>query len=521
MGECMDGDEARTSLGIEVFTQALRRQWQVVALGAILGLLLATGYLALAPREYTASATVNLTVISTEPFAGRSAPSSLLDEQEERAIAQSSVVASRAAETRGLGMTAREIRSASHVSTSSGAAVVTVYFTADSAERAAAGADAVAGAYLSYRQERAEERIAQLVDGLDGRIEELTSRIAEIDGELGRLEGDSPARAQLASEREQRETERTNFLGQRNDLQGVDTAPGVVLTAASDTAAGVSPSAKLALLTGLAMGLVLGVVAAVARDLRDPRLRSAEEVTQALGAPLLSRVDVDEGTVPSRGAEADALRVARERLLVTLGAGATVLMVDACHEDQVSSLPLNLAILTAEAGIDVQLIAPEEPSRTRLRLEGVLGTDRDSLEMPAGGTLTYFGDSAGHMSSQADPLLTARTARAIREAGERILTIVVLTAEAPHGSILAALRQTSAVVLVGGERVTTRSEARWLRDEADAMGAMVLGAIVKGSSRRPARRARGRRAKSQRTPVAAHDRTAARATAPTTVSLSG
>lgn len=516
----MDGDERGTSLGIEVFAHVLLRQWWLIALVTVAGLLASAAYLVLAPREYTASTTVNLTVISTEPFAGRSAPSSLLDEQEEKAIAQSFVVASRAAEEQGLGMSAQEIRRASTVSASSGAAVVTVNFTASSAERAAAGADAVAGAYLSFRQERAEERITQLVEGLDGRIEELAEQIVEIDGELGQLDADSSSRAQLASERDQRETELTNFLGQRNGLQGVDTAPGVVLSSAEDSSVDVAPSARLTLLTGLAAGLVLGVLVAFVRDLRDRRLRSADELGRAFGAPVLSEVGEVDGAIPAHGADADALRVARERILVSLGAGATVLVVDACHEGQVSSLPLNLAVLTAQAGIDVQLITPEESSRTRSRLDDVLGPDRDDVEMSSsGGSLTFFGATDGHVSAQADPLLTAQTARAIHEAGERTITFMVLTMEAYHGSMLAALRHTSAVILVGSEGVTTRAEIRWLRDEAEAMGAAVLGAIVKRPNRGVSRRSRGRRARSHRTSFPDRSRSAARTATPSTVSV--
>lgn len=507
----MDGDEKGTSLGIEVFAHVLLRQWRLIAMGAVLGLLASVAYVALAPREYTASTTVNLTVISTEPFAGRSAPSSLLDEQEEKAIAQSFVVASRAAENRDLGMSAQEIRRASTVSTSSGAAVVTVHFTSNSAESATAGADAVAGAYLSFRQERAEERITQLVEGLDGRIEELSEQIVEIDGELGELPEGSGSRAQLTSDRGQRETELTNFLGQKNGLQGVDTAPGVVLSAAADSAVGVAPSARMSLLTGLAAGLVLGVLAAFIRDVRDRRLRSADEVSRMFGAPILSEVGEMDGVIPARGAEADALRVARERILVGLEAGATVLVVDASHEDQVSSLPLNLAVLTAQAGIDVQLITPEEPDHTRSRLDEVLGPDRDDVEMSSsGGSLTFFGATDGNVGLQADPLLTAQTARAIHEAGERTITFVVLTMEAYHGSILSALRHTSAVILVGRERVTTRAEIRWLRDEAEAMGAAALGAIVTTSRKISSRRARGQNPQPRRAESAGRGRSASR-----------
>lgn len=229
------------------------------------------------------------------------------------------------------------------------------------------------------------------------------------------------------------------------------------------------------------------------------------------GAPILSEVGEADGVIPARGAEADALRVARERILVGLETGATVLVVDATHEDQVSSLPLNLAVLTAQAGIDVQLITPEEPDRTRSRLDDVLGPDRDDVEMSSsGGSLTFFGATDGNVGLQADPLLTAQTARAIHEAGERTITFVVLTMEAYHGSILSALRHTSAVILVGRERVTTRAEIRWLRDEVEAMGAAALGAIVTTTRKISSRRSRGQTPRSRRAESAGRGRSASR-----------
>ena len=102
----MESGSFSTSLNLEEYVHVLRRQWRVAVAVAVVGVLAAIGFLAVVPREYTATTTVNLTVISTEPFAARSAPSSLLDDQEERAIAQSHLVAERAAVTMSGVMTA-------------------------------------------------------------------------------------------------------------------------------------------------------------------------------------------------------------------------------------------------------------------------------------------------------------------------------------------------------------------------------------------------------------------------------
>lgn len=487
----MDEERAETTLGLEQYVQVLRRQWRVIAILTIVGLLASVAYLALAPRKYTASTTVNLTVISTEPFAGRSAPSSLLDEQEERAIARSHVVATRAAAAPGIDMDAGEIRSASTVATSSGAAVVTVSFTAASPETAVAGADGVAEAFLGYRKERAEERIAQLVGGLGARIEDLSGQIADVDVELVAAPEGSPTNAQLDTERARLIGELDGLVAERNVLQSVDTAPGVVLSAATDSPLSISPSRRSTLLTGVGAGFVLGVLAAFFRDPRDRRLRDAQELSRVLRAPVFSQFDAEAENIPAHGEVAGALRVARERMLVELAGDAMVLVVDASHADQISAAAVNLALLTAQSGREVQLIAPEDPRRTRVRLREVLDPGQDIASMQAtGGSLRFFGASDDHDESQPDLLITTQTAAAIAAAGEGTLTFVVLTSQAYHASILAALRLSTAVIVVGRESVTTATEIAWLRQEATATGTPILGAILEEAPRRTLKRNR-------------------------------
>ena len=487
----MNEENAEITLGIDQYVQVLRRQWRIIALLTVIGMVGSVAYLLLAPREYTASTTVNLTVISTEPFAGRSAPSSLLDEQEERAIARSHVVAARAAEAPGLDMDASGIRDASTVSTSSGAAVVTVSFTASSPETAIAGADSVAGAYLEYRKERATERITQLVEGLSTRVEDLTGQIAEIDVELVSAPAGSVVKAQFETERSRLVGELDGLLEERNGLQSVDTAPGVVLSAAGDGPVSASPSRRVTLLTGVAAGFVLGIIASFVRDLRDRRLRDAQELTRALGAPVFSELEADLENIPAVGEAAGALRVARERMLTEIAEGALIVVIDASHSEHVSAAALNLAVVTAQSGRQVQLMAPEDPWRTRIRLDAIFEPGSEVASMKAtGGSLRFFGASDDHDESQPDLLITTQTDAAIAAAAEGTLTFLVLTVGAYHASVLAALRRSQAMILVGREYATSVSEVSWLREEAKATGTPILGAILEGTSKRKSREAR-------------------------------
>src|SRR5690606_25300943 len=154
-------------------------------------------------------------------------------------------------------------------------------------------------------------------------------------------------------------TELDGLLSERNGLQSVDTTGGIVLSAAADNDPAYSPGRTITLLTGLAAGLIFGIIAAFVRNPFDRRLRNAAEMVRVLGAPVMAIVEAPAGRVPATGANAEALRVARERLLVEIDAGSTMLLVDATRSQHGSATGANLAIITAQAGYDVQLIVPD------------------------------------------------------------------------------------------------------------------------------------------------------------------
>lgn len=487
----MDVEGSGTTLDIEQYLHVVKRQWRLILALTVAGLLISVGYFAQVPRQYTATTTVNLTVISTEPFAGRSTPSSLLDEQEERAIAHSHAVAEKASELMGGEMTGAEIRDASSVSAAAGAAVVSIYFTAETPEQAKGGADAVAEAFLAYRSERAADRIAVLVDGLETRISGIEGQVRDIDVALSTLASGSPEAARSTTERQSLLAEHEGLVGERNKLQSVDTTAGFVLSSASDNLLDAAPSVKLVLLTGLASGFVVGILAAFLRNPRDRRLRNASEVARALHAPVLARVDGDIDRVPARGDEVDGLRVARERILAQSDPGDVVAVIDASHSSSISSAALNLSVVTAQAGQSVQLVAPEDPRRVRARLGGVLeGVKGEAGAGGADGVLrvvdiTDLGDDA-----QRDLLVTQQVALAIEGAGRSTLTYLVMTLNARPSSLLAALRKADVAVLVARESVTTTTEVDWLKREAAGLGVTIRGAIIESA---PRRRRRARR----------------------------
>lgn len=481
-------DQKTTSIGIDHYVYVLARQWKIIAVLTILGGLLGGLFVLVAPREVTATTTINLNVISTEPFSAQKAPSGLLDDETEKAIAHSHVVAVRASDLLDGSMTASEIRQSSSVTTSSGAAVVTVSFVAGDQGDAVKGADAVAEAYLSYRSEQADNRIKVMTENLTERIDLLNEQLDATNEELTSANKDSLEYTEASTERQQILTELDGLLSERNGLQSVDTTAGTVLSEAKDNEVSTEPSMKLSFLTGLGLGLFLGIVAAFVRNPWDRRLRSTQDMTRALKAPVFATVDGQSETIPAVGAAADGLRVARERVLVDVEPGSAVLLIDATHSQDTSLTVLNLAVTTAQAEHPVQLIVPGVSSATRQSLvdalslqpvdgeSGVMGSD-------AFPTLRYVEAADVDDESQGDLLITRETRRALEEAGPETVTYLVLPSTAHQASLLAGLRVTQALVLVFRERKSLSTEVRWLRDEADGLRKPVLGAVAERRSR--------------------------------------
>lgn len=483
----MNEDQTSASLGFGQYLYVLRRQWLLVAVAAMLGGVAAAGYVALAPRTATATTTVNLNVIATEPFSAQRAPSGLLDDATETALAKSHAVAARAAELLGGDFTATEIRRASSVTTSSGAAVVTVEFAAESAQEATKGADAVASAYLSFRGDQAEKRLTIMIDGLTDRIDTLNETLGQVNEQLASAESTSAAYAQATTQRQQILTELDGLLSERNGLQSVDTTGGTVLSSAENNEVRFSPRPALTVMTGLGAGLVAGIVLAFVWNPFDRRLRNASEVSRLAALPVYSVVDAVGADVPARGRAAAALRIARERVLTQVSPGATLLVVDASRRDGLSVTSVNLAVVTAQAGLEVQLIVPE----AGVDVQSELGASLELEQIPNSGRsrsrkipeLQLFTVVDAGEEDQGDPLLTRRTREAIDAAGEKVTTFLVLSSNAPAASALAGLRIADGVIVIARSRATTVTDLLRISDEAEQVGTPVIGAVVEHESK--------------------------------------
>lgn len=156
-----------------------------------------------------------------------------------------------------------------------------------------------------------------------------------------------------------------------------------VVSGPTSSAKPVSPRKKLDLILGLAAGVLLGIGAAVARELLNTTMRSVESVETTAQLPLIGSIKADGSakSAPlvvggqSRSARAEGYRKLRTNLqFINIDDPARVLVVtSAVAGEGKSTTSVNLAVVFAETGKRVLLI---EADLRKPAVSELLGLER-------------------------------------------------------------------------------------------------------------------------------------------------
>lgn len=147
----------------------------------------------------------------------------------------------------------------------------------------------------------------------------------------------------------------------------LDNAPGApatvrvaVVSGPKVTSAPVAPRKKLDIAAGLGIGLLLGLIAAVVRELLDTSIRSTDELAQLSGAPVVGLVPYDSTAKraplvvgeAAHGLRAESMRALRTSLTFVDAAEPvqTLLVTSSVENEGKSTVSTNLAIAFAEGG---------------------------------------------------------------------------------------------------------------------------------------------------------------------------
>lgn len=479
--------EPHPSLELAHYGRVLRRRAWVVALGALLGLLLAFAYLAVADRTVTATSTVNVNVISSDPFNPTRAPADLIDAETETQVATSSAVLQAAAAILD-GTTPSEIESATEVSLASDATIMRLSYTADSTEEAEAGANAMAESYLDFRSQQASGRVDSIVDQLNVRRDDLRQDLVRINT-IAQAAGPTSSRAiQAESDRQLVNIELDSLSTQINSFLGLDTTGGTVLSQASENPTTVAPSRLQVLVVGTLGGLLLGVVMAFVVAGLDRRVRDEYDVRRLGGGEVMGELTGTRAAIPATTSDMDALRAVRERLLATMpDSPPTVAVADLTVSGRAPDVAVNLAETFAESGHEVEIVLADADDETAAVLTSALGLSQQAPH----------GDPPRHVR-ESDGLSLVLPRRGILPVPHRPhpggptqdsrVTVIAVPRGAPSSVLLSAGRMGHSVVLVVGRSGTKRATVERVSRELAVVGATIHGTIFTPRRRRFARR---------------------------------
>jgi capsular exopolysaccharide synthesis family protein len=179
----------------------------------------------------------------------------------------------------------------------------------------------------------------------------------------------------------------SDLTGKAQQLQAIQTlqTPNSVVVSAAQGASQVQPRPEQSVILGLGVGIVFGMALAFLSEALDTRVRSAEELGERLGLPLLGRVPAPTGPLFRASREplllepndvrADAFRMLRVGLdLMNLELPSRTLMVTSAVDGGEKSMTVaNLALAFARAGRRVVLV---DLDLRNPRLDHLLTLDR-------------------------------------------------------------------------------------------------------------------------------------------------
>ncbi|MGY1732283.1 polysaccharide biosynthesis tyrosine autokinase [Geodermatophilus sp. SYSU D01045] len=284
------------------------------------------------------------------------------------------------------------------------------------------------------------------------------------------------------------------------NAEGQPTVQATTVTPATPPGSPAAPRTTLDLAVGLLAGLVLGVAAALVRDLADTRVRTAEDLARVTDLPLLVSLDNPGGdkgrelvvaTAP-RSAPAEAFRSLRTAVQFAARPGQplTLLVTSSRPAEGKSTVAANLALTLAEAGSRVALVDADlrRPSvATTFDLEGAVGlttalighADVEDVLQPYGTTgLDVL--TAGALPPNPSELLASPAMTEVLErlgAGHDV--VVVDTAPLLPVTDAAVLARGAARTLVVADASRTRRGV--LRQALDLLGrvdARVVGVVL-------------------------------------------
>jgi succinoglycan biosynthesis transport protein ExoP len=336
--------------GLQRYVNTIRERKLLIVAVTVLTTLAAVAYVLLAPKVYEARSELLVTPVpSDDPALSglpiiRSSSDPTRDVETAARLIENRQVATRVRQdARGQSLVSNLL---DHVKAEPVAQsnIVAITSEAESAREAALIATGFATASIEVQTDKLHAALDKSIANLQARVDALPNAGSTASDDL---------RAQLA---------------RLQTLRGQDDPTLSIQTRAAVPDAPASPKKKLSLIAGVLAGLILGVGAAFALQVLDPRLRREEQLRALYGLPILGRIPKESGRgthtalAPERLSPStlEAYRTLRATLAAsrrgTTTSAPTVLVTSPSPSEGKSTTAINLASSLALAGNSVILI---------------------------------------------------------------------------------------------------------------------------------------------------------------------
>jgi capsular polysaccharide biosynthesis protein len=241
----------------------LLRRWKVIVFCVVLGALAGYALGARIPTRYSATTSLVVSPLVTNPFTNTREEVNIRTERE---ILGSREVAARASELLGESFESSSyLLSHVDVAAPSGSQILQVAVQATSPEDAAAAADALSQAYLEFRSEGADAVAQRYLDSIDEQLADLAS------------EPDTVANEALE----------TTLQQQRATVLLSTSEPGRIIGAAVVPTAPSTPSDNILIVAGTVFGLMIGCALALVRERTDRHVGTIDRLESAVDVPII------------------------------------------------------------------------------------------------------------------------------------------------------------------------------------------------------------------------------------------
>jgi capsular polysaccharide biosynthesis protein len=348
----------------------LRRRWRIVLASTVAGIALAGAYCYVAPPTYAATVLVQVNALPMGANALGGRTSGPVNMDNESQIAQSATVAAIVKSELSSPLPVTGLLKDVKVAVPPNTTFLQVTCSASTGDQAARCANAFGRAYLYNRRATALDLITSDIKALEAQAATVERGIEQLRAKVGRhgLPQGSTTRGVAELQLQAKLTRLTTIQNKINsatpleaNLSARNTAAGQIVTPAVKPVEPVSPKKKLLVPSGMAAGLLIGLVVAFILDWRRPRVYTARDMERRAGLPtVFDLTEVTSGAhvgLPPPSSHAGQVHTALAQYLASaLGDGHHVLLVAEASESAGGTVAGNLASALARTRGETVLV---------------------------------------------------------------------------------------------------------------------------------------------------------------------